>query len=330
MAPRASQVSPAGAGCAIQRQPFQQTRPAIKRFPSIQALRAIESVERNGALWRAAAELNVTRSAVSHQLRLLETDLGFKILERNGNRTEITPRARAYAEDVRRALSMIATSTARVSQHGLTGRLTVSAPPGFASAWLCLHIGDFLAENPEVVLNVISTHNLADTNNPEVDIFITFGQEPRAHLLIEPLMSVEFTPLCSPAYLSQFKSFNDLGILKAATLLHMNDFTDWENWMQLSGLPPENAHRGICYSDMNIVHTAVLSGQGIAIGDTVLWREELREGRLMRPFAPSLHADTGYFLCTPEENLENQIVVEFSNWLKRRLELSRFRRKRNA
>lgn len=117
MAPRASQVSPAGAGCAIQRQPFQQTRPAIKRFPSIQALRAIESVERNGALWRAAAELNVTRSAVSHQLRLLETDLGFKILERNGNRTEITPRARAYAEDVRRALSMIATSTARVSQH---------------------------------------------------------------------------------------------------------------------------------------------------------------------------------------------------------------------
>ncbi|NDV53605.1 MULTISPECIES: LysR substrate-binding domain-containing protein [unclassified Salipiger] len=315
----------------MQRGPFfNRARPAIKRFPSIQALRAIESVARNGALWRAAAELNVTRSAISHQLRLLETDLGFKILERHGNRTEITPQARAYAEDVRRALSMIASSTARVSQQGLTGRLTVSAPPGFASSWLCLHVGDFLAENPEVVLNVISTQNLADTNNPEVDTFITFGQEPRAHLVIEPLMAVDFTPLCSPAYLSRFKNFNDLGILKAATLIHMNDFTDWENWMQLSGLPTENAHRGICYSDMNIVHTAVLAGQGIAIGDTVLWRNELRDGKLMRPFAASLHAETGYFLCTPEEKLETEIVAEFRNWLKRRIELSRFRQRRDG
>lgn len=299
-------------------------RLTIKRYPSIQALRAIESVARNGALWRAAAELNVTRSAISHQLRLLEQDLDFKIIERIGNRTEITPRALAYAEDVRRALSMIATSSARVAQKGVRGRLTVSAPPGFVAAWLCLHMGDFLAKYPEVVLNVLSTHNLADTNNPEVDTFITFGREPRAHVEAEPLLSVEFTPLCSPAYLSRFQNFNDLGILEAATLLHTSDFSDWEAWMRLSGLPPENARRGICYSDMNIVYTAVMAGEGIAIGDTVLWGKELRDGQLMRPFAQSLHADTGYFLCTPEENLENPIVTEFHNWLKTRLELSRF------
>ncbi|NVK47222.1 MAG: LysR family transcriptional regulator [Rhodobacteraceae bacterium] len=302
---------------------FYVRRAAIKRFPSIQALRVLESVVRNGALWRAASELNVTRSAVSHQLRLMERDLGFKIVERSGNRTEITPRARAYAEDVRRALNIIASSTARVSQDRLNGRLSVSAPPGFAAAWLCLNMGDFLAANPEVILNVVSSHQLADTSNPEVDTFITFGHEPRAHVTAEPLLSVEFTPLCSPAYLSRYKSFNDPNILTRATLLHMHDFTDWENWMQLSGMPMENAHRGICYSDMNIVHTAVIAGEGIAIGDTVLWASDLREGRLMRPFAQSLHSDTGYFLCTPEENLENPLVVEFHNWLKTRLEVSR-------
>ncbi|MHA7867917.1 MAG: LysR substrate-binding domain-containing protein [Salipiger thiooxidans] len=292
-------------------------------------MRAIESVARNGALWRAAAELNVTRSAISHQLRLLEADLGFKIVERNGNRSEITPRARTYAEDVRRALSMIATSTARVTQQGLTGSLTVSATPGFADGWLCLNMSDFLAEHPDVVLSVISSHKMADTTNPEIDTFITFGQEPRAHLKTEPLFAVEFTPLCSPAYLGRFENFNDLGILKEATLLHMSDFTDWEDWMALSGLAPEDARRGICYSDMNIVHTAVLAGQGIAIGDTVLWGKDLREGRLMRPFSASLHADTGYFICTPEENLENPIVVEFHKWLKTRLELSRLTPTRN-
>ncbi|MGI3167013.1 LysR substrate-binding domain-containing protein [Pseudooceanicola sp. 200-1SW] len=305
-------------------------RSAINRYPSIQALRAIESVARNGALWRAATELNVTRSAISHQLRLLERDLGFKILERSGNRTEITPRARAYAEDVRRALNMIASSTARVAQEGLTGSLTISATPGFADGWLCLHISDFLAEHPDVVVTVLSSQRMADTSNPAVDTFITFGDDSRAHVAVEPLLSVEFTPLCSPAYLSRFKNFNDPSILKGATLLHMSDFTDWENWMRLSGLPPESAHRGVCYSDMNIVHTAVMAGEGIAIGDTVLWGKDLREGRLMRPFARSLHFDTGYFLCTPEENLSNPVVVEFHNWLKTRLEVSRIRPESSA
>lgn len=298
-------------------------RPPIKRFPSIQALRAIESVARNGALWRAAEELNVTRSAISHQLRLLEQDLDFKILERVGNHTVITPRARAYAEDVRRALSMIASSSARAAQQGLSGRLTVSAPPGFVSAWLCLHARSFLEDNPEVVLNVVNARLLTDTSNPEVDTFITFGHDARARVRVEPLLSVEFTPLCSPAYLSRFENFNDMRLLERATLLHVNDFTDWQNWMQLSGLAPENAHRGICYFDMNIVHTAVLAGEGIALGDTVLWRKDLDAGQLMRPFSASLHSDTGYFLCTPEDNLETPIVAEFHNWLKSRLELSR-------
>lgn len=295
---------------------------AIKRFPSIQALRAIESVARNGALWLAAEELNVTRSAISHQLRLLERDLNFKILERVGNRTVITPRARAYADDVRRALSMIAASSARVSQHGLSGRLTVSAPPGFVSAWLCLHVRDFLEEHPEVVLNIVSARTLADTSNPEVDTFITFGDETRAHFQVEPLLPVEFTPLCSPAYLTRFESFSDIRLLDRATLLHTNDFTDWREWMRLSGIPAENAHRGVCYSDMNIVHNAVLAGEGIAIGDTMLWRNDLEAGRLMRPFARSLHSDTGYYLCTPEDNLGNPIVTEFHNWLKTRLEVN--------
>nr|WP_276326975.1 LysR substrate-binding domain-containing protein [Donghicola eburneus] len=288
-------------------------------------MRAIESVARNGALWRAASELNVTRSAVSHQLRLLERDLGFKILERNGNETVITPRARAYAEDVRRALNMISTSTERLSLNGLSGRLTISAPPGFVSAWLSLNLGDFLAQNPEVVLNAISSHNLTDTSNPEADTFITFGMEARAHVFAETLLKVEFSPLCSPAYLSRFKNFNDPSILKSATLLHMGNFADWEDWMRQTGLPVEHARRGICYSDMNIVYNAVMAGEGIAIGDTVLWTKDVQSGKLMRPFAQSLHSDSGYFLCTPEENLNNPIVIEFHKWLKKRLEVSGLR-----
>lgn len=293
----------------------------MKRFPSIQALRAIESVERNGALWLAAEELNVTRSAISHQLRTLEQDLGFKIIERAGNRTDITPRARAYAEDVRQALSMIARSSARVAQQGLSGTLTISCPPGFLSAWLCLHIRKFLEANPEIVLTVHSARNLNDTSNPQVDTFITFGPDTRANIQSEPLLSVEYTPLCSPTYMTRFNGFKDPRALLRATLIHIGDFTDWENWMVLLGMPPETAYRGVCYDDMNIVQTAVMAGEGIAIADAVLWRKALGNGQLMRPFAPSMHFETKYYLCTAKENLQNPLVIEFHNWLKMHLDM---------
>jgi LysR family glycine cleavage system transcriptional activator len=300
-------------------------RTIIKRFPSIQSLRAIESVDRNGALWRAAEELHVTRSAISHQLRMLERDLGFKLFERAGNGHEITPRGRAYAEDIRRALSMIANATTQVEAIGLSGQLTLSCPAGFMSAWLCLNIREFIESNPGIVLTVLNARNLSETANPLVDMFITFGLEPRSHVQCELLLPVEFTPLCSPAYMTRFRGFSDLRSLRHTTLLHIGDFADWKSWMKLVGLPAEEAQRGICYPDMSVVHTAVMAGEGIAIGDTILWRKDLEAGHLMRPFAQSLHTQTQYHLCTPEKSVQNPLVVAFRNWLITKLDLINLR-----
>lgn len=287
----------------------------MTRFPSMQALRAIESVERNGSLWKAAEELHVTRSAVSHQLRLLERDLGFKILERSGNHTAVTPRARAYAQDVRQALNMIAKSSSRASQNGLSGTLTLSCPAGFLGSWLCLYIRDFAEANPDITLNVLTASRMLDTHHPGVDAFVTFGLDPKAKVDAVPLHSVEFTPLCSPAYLTRFDGFSDPRSLERATLLHMGSYRDWRDWMDLCDQPPENAERGICFSDMHLVHTAVLAGQGIALGDTVLWARDLQTGALMRPFAQTLHTETMYFFCTAHEAPQNPLVDEFRKWL---------------
>ncbi len=77
------------------------------RIPSMQALRALDSFARHGSVWRAADELSLTRSAVSHQLRLLERDLGFELLERIGKGVALTVRGKRYASDVRKALAML-------------------------------------------------------------------------------------------------------------------------------------------------------------------------------------------------------------------------------
>ncbi|TMV77738.1 LysR family transcriptional regulator [Thioclava sp. BHET1] len=302
----------------------------MNRTPSMQALRAVESVARLGTIWQAAEELNLTRSAISHQLRLLERDIGFPLMDRIGNRVELTVQGLAYAEDVRRALSLIAASASRNAQRGISGSLTISCPPGFASSWLCLHIDKFLDAYPDLLLTVVTPQRLGTTSNPEVDTFITFDYEHRPGVQIEPLQPVESTPLCSPAYLNRFDGFPDTESMLRARLLHINDFNDWESWMRMHGLPPEYAHQGICYSDMTHAYTAVLASQGIAMGDVIVWQQAMEEGLLIRPFDVSLPLQRSYYLCTPLEKMENLAVSAFRDWLRGELQtvsaLSRLRR----
>ncbi|MDS9469307.1 LysR substrate-binding domain-containing protein [Paracoccus sp. MBLB3053] len=288
----------------------------MARIPSIQALRALESVARLGTIWQAAEELNLTRSAISHQLRLLERELDFQLMLRVGNRIELSSRAQEYAEDVRRALALISTSSHRHAHGGVGGPLAISCPSGFSSSWMCRHLSEFVEQYPDVIVSLVTPIRLDSTNNPEIDTFITFGHDGRSDMVVEPLQPVEFTPLCSPEYLERMGGFPDSHSLLGATLLHIGDFVDWEAWMRKEGLPAERAHRGICFSSMNVVHTAVLAGQGIAIGDVIAWREDVEAGRLARPFEAALHSDTGYYLCTPVDKLANPVVIAFHRWLK--------------
>lgn len=294
----------------------------MARIPSIQALRALESVARLGTIWQAAEELHLTRSAVSHQLRLLEREVDFRLINRVGNRVELSARAIDYASDVRRALSLISASGNRRAGDTLSGPLVVSCPAGFSASWLGLRLGGFAEANPEVTVSVVMPRRLDSTSTPEVDTFITFGHDNRTDIVIEPLQPVEFTPLCTPDYLERIGGLPDSAALRRATLLHIGDFSDWEAWMRRSGLPSETAQRGICFAEMSVAQGAVLAGQGIAIGDVIVWRRALESGKLVRPFAESLHSDTGYYLCTPKEKLLNPVVAAFHTWLKSELRKS--------
>ncbi|MGH6860590.1 MAG: LysR family transcriptional regulator, partial [Phyllobacterium sp.] len=168
------------------------------RIPSTQALRALESFARHGSVWRAAEELHLTRSAVSHQLRLLERDLGFELLQRDGKGVMLTPRGRKYANDVRRALIVIDDAGERRTAAGTSGSLSISCTSGFASLWLCTHIAEFQAKYPDVSLRIVTPRKLDDVSDAGIDLFIAFGDGNWPNRSVDPLCEVEFTPLCSP------------------------------------------------------------------------------------------------------------------------------------
>ncbi len=291
----------------------------MSRIPSTQALRALESFSRHGTVWQSADELNLTRSAVSHQLRLLERDLGFRLLNRIGTRVELTPQGLAYAEDVRRALRTIAGSAARNAGRGISGALTVSSTAGFAASWLCPKIGRFRAACPDVSLSIVTPHRLDDVSNPDVDLFVTFSTGIQPEMEVELLKAVEFTPLCSPALINRLGGIVEPADVLRAGLLHLTNTEDWRAWFRKAGLEEAGARSGITFADMNLVYAAVLNSQGITMGDEFICHEAMASGQLTRPFDLAIRSPRSYYLVTPPEKAGNPAVAAFRAWIRAEL-----------
>ncbi|MGV8986964.1 MAG: LysR substrate-binding domain-containing protein [Cypionkella sp.] len=286
------------------------------RIPSTQALRALESFARHGTVWQAADELNLTRSAVSHQLRMLERDLDFQMLNRVGTRVELTPQGRAYANDIRQALRAISGSAARNTGRGVTGSLTVSCAPGFAAGWLCNKIGRFTAAYPDIALSIITPRRLGEVNNPLVDLFITYGDGEFADMQTEHVLDVVATPVCSPTMVNRLgKMPEPIDVLRLG-LLHLAEQKDWAAWFLAVGLDPGRAATGVVFSDMHLVYSAALAGQGIAMGDLFLSEDAMNGGHLVRPFEQSVQLPLAYHMAVPLAMVGNPIVEAFRNWLR--------------
>jgi LysR family glycine cleavage system transcriptional activator len=285
------------------------------RVPSTQALRALESFARHGSVWQAADELNLTRSAVSHQLRLLERDLGFRLTRRAGTRVELTAQGRAYADDVRRALSALLGSAARQSGRGVGGVLTVSCTPGFAAAWLCPRLGRFRDQSPDIDLRIVTPRRLEDVSERGTDLFVTFSTGVHPGMRVELLKRVVFTPLVSPSYLNRHEGFENPAELARAHLLHLDGPEDWQAWFTLAGLDPGLARRGTVLTDVNLVYNAVLAGQGVCMGDTFVCTAFMSEGRLVRPFDLAIRPERAYYLAIPEARADAPEVAAFRGWM---------------
>ena len=288
-------------------------------IPSTQALRALDAFARHGSVWRAADELSLTRSAVSHQLRFLERELGFDLLLRVGKGVALTPQGQRYAAEVRKAIMLLSDASVQYGINGIRGSLTVSCTPGFASLWLCTRVGEFKQLYPDVTLSVVTPARLDDVSNPAVDLFIAFGDGDWPRCAVELLSEVEFTPLCSPVLLNRLGELTSPSDVLRAVLLHLVNGDDWRRWFAAAGMPAASPGNGIVFSDMNLVLAAASAGQGIAMGDELTCRQALETGRLVRPFDLAIQSRSAYYLVVEQLRAGNPAVDAFADWLRSRL-----------
>ncbi|WP_251864088.1 LysR substrate-binding domain-containing protein [Achromobacter sp. Marseille-Q4962] len=270
------------------------------RTPPLAALRAFEAVARLGSLSRAAVELNVTKSAVSHQLRSLEADLGAALLRRGGTlrRAQLTEAGERLLSSVQQALALLETACRNVradaARNRRTHTLNISANPSLAALWLAPRIGRFIELHPGIDVQV-HLHASQDPAWKAQDIDLAFlhvrGSGPRGPEPGDiPLFTETVVPVCSAALVAPAERDDPRVFLRHRWLeeKHIESpETDWRTWAARLGLAPEARQEPLVFSGLSTVVAAAAAGVGIALGRAPLIDEEIASGRLT-PLAPRL------------------------------------------
>jgi LysR family transcriptional regulator, glycine cleavage system transcriptional activator len=285
------------------------------RLPSLNALRAFEAAARHGSLTRAAAELHVTHSAVSHQIRALETEIGAPLLRRLGRGVQASAAGAELEAALTDAFGRIERAVERARGGDRVGILTVSVEPSFAARWLVLRLGRFRAAHPEIDLRLAATTAVADFTREDVDAAIRHGRGPWPGLAAVRLLPAPMFPVCSPELLAHAAPPTTPAELARFTLIHEDDDREWREWLAAAGAPAPAVGGGVRFDDGNLVLAAALAGQGVALTDDALAGEALADGRLVRLSEAAIATDKAYWLVHSAESAERPKVAAFRAWL---------------
>jgi LysR family glycine cleavage system transcriptional activator len=285
----------------------------IKRPPPLHALYAFEAVARLFSFAKAADELNVTRSAVSHRIQMLEDLLGAPAFERGRPALSLTPTGAAYLIVVRKALAALEDVAAQTGEHLSKTRITMTAPPTFARMVILPQLKGFLDQHPKIEIAVEISNSQLDYKAGEFDLDIRFGTGHHPGRECRILLHEVIFPVASPSYV-EAHSLVSPSDLKNAQFLR-SKLEPWLPWFNAAGLgikEPEQGHR---FEDLSLLYHAAAQGLGVALARASLVRPLLEEGALVPLFDVVARSDYAYYVLYERSSLDRPEVASLINWL---------------
>lgn len=288
--------------------------------PDLTTLQAFEAAARYGSFTQAATELSLTQSAVSRQVKELETRLGLKLFDRVRQRVVLSEQGRQLLPDARRLLAQAEEMTLRaMSTRDLAGVLKVAALPTFAGRWLIPRLPGFLALNPQTQITLFARSSVFDFDAEPFDMAIHYGQPvwPRAQCSF--LCREEVVPIVSPEGLARIGATGEAGRepLRGMPLLHLETRPRlWAEWFAAAGIERgSGALAGHRFDQFAMVIAAALAGIGVGLVPRYLIESELAEGRLVLVSDTSLQTEQAYFIVVPEGKGASPLMDGFRDWL---------------
>ncbi len=264
----------------------------------LKALKAFESVARLDSFSRAAGELHVTQSAISHQVAALEDWTGRPLFDRSGRKPKLLPHGAMLAVSLSAAFAEITNACRLARQDIRENDLTIAVIPSIATCWLIPRLSAFRKENPDVNLRIMYVIHSQPLEFANSDIAIIYAHEPPKFVgaAATHLLSGASAPVCSRAFLDAHAPLDRPERIVSAGLLHDTDRSGWQQWLNVASDQPAAPPDGPVYGDFNLLRAAALAGQGTALCPLSVIADDIEDGRLVKLSDLTVHDDSAYYL----------------------------------
>ena len=286
-------------------------------LPSIPltAVRAFAAAARFENFKRAAAELGVTPTAVSSQVKSLEAYLGCRLFDRNAQSVTLNEAGRQFSEACDAVFARLDKAVQDVRQTASRASITVGVGALISSQWLSKRLFSFWQRFPETGLHLQYSPGGVEFSDGQTDMMLAWGDGRWPGLIAEPLLRFDTSPVLSPSLLAGKATLADPADLLTQPLLHWKDQCDWLEWFAAMGIETGGRLPGVVIDDSSVLLRAVLSGQGVSLGLLPLVQNELHSGQLIQPFSDGFTPSRSYHLVYPPDAMAQAQLKAFRDWI---------------
>ncbi|VXB68945.1 LysR substrate-binding domain-containing protein [Pseudomonas sp. 8O] len=282
----------------------------LKHWPPLNALRGFEAAARLGSFHKAAEELHLTQSAISQQIRSLESFLEQPLFFRNGRSVALTDAGFDLLSTTQSLLQQLAVGIRRLEQYRKPNQLVVNSTPAFARHWLVPRLGEFHRLHPEVDLWLFTSDEVPDMTTQTIDIAVRDDLSAQAECSFRVLLEDRLYPACHPRLLAAPAS--------ERTTLHGEREMDWSHWQVQGGEDIGQRNQGLNFSDPGLLLDAASQGLGIALVSELL-ASDLRSQEQLVPLSSRQVRGPRWAWLVHRDSEHDPLAQSFCHWLEQRL-----------
>lgn len=288
------------------------------RIPPMKAIVAFESVARNKSVGKAAEELGLTASAVSHQLSNLEQVIGQPLFFRQGRGLVLTPVGEQYLRDVTGVIAELNRATERAATPSAIDILRVHTSPSFGLMWLLPRLESFQADNGDIQLNLSCSYEDVSFTAGFYDVDVRHGHAHWRDLEVKTLRPERILPLASPDFLSKHPIREPADLVHRRLINSETPLVKWQQWFARFGVPAVKSSFDFSFDRSYMSLETAALGLGVALESSLLASVLLRKGALVPVFEAQYAVEVAsHHVAYPAQNADLPRVARFLAWLDR-------------